>query len=653
MKKVAVMCLTSEKDSLLTQLMDFGAMEVRSRSDMPSDEIWTRNTSTDEDSKVISEYDESVGKAKSAIEILNKYGKIKEPLFITKMKVKEDGVHLLRSKRGQTHRDVEHILGLNEQLLKLREETNKLEQDRAYLIPWRKYGLPLEKTETKTARILLGTIPVDKSLEQLVAVAKEPDKEFFISVAESRKDYHYIGAIIKSDALESTMEVLKDYGFTAMSFSDYLGTADENLQRIFDEQKRIEKEIEATVEKISAFSKAKEEIEVYADFLTIDRDKEKVRENLLKTKKVCFIQGWIPAVTEEKLKRILEERGCYYFIEEPAEEDQVPVLIENKSMFVPFEGITEMYSLPDYRGFDPTSIFAAFYAIFFGIMLSDAGYGILMAVACGVILKKYELEGSAYKMIKLFLYCGLSTAFWGAMFGGWFGDIIQVFSRVILNHEVVIKPIWFNPIDDPMKLLIFSLALGVLHLFVGMGIKSYMQIREGKWLDAFFDQGFWYILLTGAIIWAAAGSIYPPMADIGKYMFIGGAVGLLLTGGRHNKGFGKVVGGLAALYNITGYLSDILSYSRLLALGLATGVIAQVINTMGGLFGGGIVGGILLMVVFIFGHSLNFAINALGSYVHSCRLQYIEFFGKFYEDGGEPFKPFKENTKYIKILKEK
>ena len=203
-----------------------------------------------------------------------------------------------------------------------------------------------------------------------------------------------------------------------------------------------------------------------------------------------------------------------------------------------------------------------------------------------------------------------------------------------------------------MTLLIFSLALGIIHIFVGMGIKAYMQIKEGHWFDAVCDEGFWYFTILGLIAWLGGSFVSPALPKIGMWLTIIGAAGLLLTGGRHNKGFGKITGGLSNLYNITSYMSDILSYARLLALGLATGVIAQVVNTLGSLFGGGIGGVIALIIIFLLGHTLNLAINVLGAFIHSSRLQYVEFFGKFYEDGGEPFNPFRKKTKYIKIEQE-
>ena len=370
------------------------------------------------------------------------------------------------------------------------------------------------------------------------------------------------------------------------------------------------------------------------------------------TKRTFNFEGWVPSHLKDGVERILDRYGCHYEYREPLEGEEVPVMIENSAAVTPFEAVTQMYSMPDYKGFDPTKWFAIFYAMFFGIMLSDAGYGLVITIATFVALKKFELEGMTKKMVKMFMYCGIATVFWGAMFGGWFGDLIPVVADVLFGKKVEIKPIWFNPIDDPTRLLIWSLGFGVVHIFLGMAINAYMLIKRGHFWDAVFDVFSWYVLIIGAIMYGALGNSNPMLGKIGLYMAVIGAAVLLLTGGRKNKGFGKVTGGLGALYGITGYVSDILSYSRLLALGLATGVIASVVNTMGSLGGRGIVSFIVLIVVGIVGHSFNMAINILGAFVHSSRLQYIEFFGKFYEDGGEEFDPFRNETKYIRILKE-
>ena len=255
------------------------------------------------------------------------------------------------------------------------------------------------------------------------------------------------------------------------------------------------------------------------------------------------------------------------------------------------------------------------------MMLSDAGYGLILTVACFFILRKYDIEGLTRKMIKMFLFCGIATVFWGAMFGGWFGDFIPSFTKTVFGHKVNVGAIWFNPIDDPTRLLIFSLLFGVVHLFAGMGINAYMMIRRGNLKDAVFDVFSWYMVIVGGGLWLAGSNISAGAAPAGRVVCIVGAAIILLTGGRNNKGIGKLTGGLGSLYGVTGYISDILSYARLLALGLATGVIANVVNLLGSMIGSGVVGLIAMIVVGIIGHTFNLAINALGSFVHSNNYQ--------------------------------
>ena len=649
MQRVAVIGLDTEKEKLMNQLMDFGAVELTDQSEKLSEEIWAQTASVDEDREKVISLEAKANRAEQALEVIDRYGDIKHPLFRTRRAVKKSQMDKLIEGEEKNEKNVDYILGLNDRIHSINEKINKLIQDEAFLSPWVNYDLPLETEGTETTAVFTGVLPVGTDTEKLNARLEEEIERVLFKVVGSDKDLIYTAALTPKERQEDVLAILKQFGFSQTAFKGYTQTVGENLKRIVGEKDVLEKQKEETAAEIAAAAGMKDGIEEYSDILTIMLDKEKIRTKLLKTRKTFFIEGWVPEKCVPKASAILEENGCYYTFRDPLEDEEVPVLLHNSSAVVPFEAVTEMYSLPDYRGFDPTSIFALFYAVFFGMMLSDAGYGILMAVGCFIVLKKFNLEGMTYKMIKLFFYCGISTIIWGALFGGWFGDIVAVFSRTFLGKEVVLQPIWFNPLDDPMKLLILSLALGIVHIFIGMGIKAYMQIKEGKWLDAVCDEGFWYITILGLIAWLGGGTVSPALPKVGMYMSIIGAAGLLLTGGRHNKGFGKITGGLSNIYSITSYMSDILSYARLLALGLATGVIAQVVNTMGTLFGGGFGGLIALVLIFILGHALNLAINALGAFIHSSRLQYVEFFGKFYLDGGEPFDPFRRKTKYIKL----
>ena len=648
MQRIAVIGMDGCKKQLLSRLMDFGAVELTEQSSKLTEEVWKNNTRIEENREEITRLEGKINQAVMALETIEKHGGLKSPLFATRRSVAKAQAESAAADLGSYEQKAEFILKLDDRITELNEEINKLNQDEAALLPWSNYDVPLECTGTRTTKIDTGLLPAGSDLDSL---GKELDQlnQVIFSPVGSDRDLYYVAVISDNQIHDDVLAILKQSGFSQMSFKDFKGTVRENLIRIQGERDVLKVELEKAADEVAANAGLKPDIEMYHDILTVSLDKQKIESKLLKTKRTFFIEGWIPARCVKQAEEILDENQCCYSFRDPQEDEEVPVALDNKSFFVPFESITEMYSLPDYKGFDPTSIFALFYAIFFGMMLSDAGYGIVMAAGCFIALKKYDLEGNTYKMIKLFFYCGISTMFWGAMFGGWFGDFVQVFSRTILGKEIAVNPIWFNPIEDPMTLLIFSLGLGVIHIFIGMGIKAYMQIKDGHLFDAICDEGFWYLTILGLIGWLAGSSFGAAVVTIGKWMAIVGVAGLLLTGGRDKKGFGKVIGGLGSVYNITSYLSDILSYARLLALGLATGVIAQVVNTMGAMGGGGVKGCIILLIAFVLGHTLNLAINALGAFIHASRLQYIEFFGKFYEDGGEPFDPFRKKTKYIKI----
>ena len=302
-----------------------------------------------------------------------------------------------------------------------------------------------------------------------------------------------------------------------------------------------------------------------------------------------------------------------------ADDEPMPIEFENNKFVTPVEPVTEMFSLPSRGDIDPNPVMSIFYYLFFGLMLSDAGYGLLLVIAAAVMLKKMKPEGTRNKMVQLFLLGGVGSIFWGALFGSWFGNIIPVVAETFFGTTIGQLGL-YDPIKDPMPLLILSFIFGIIHLFTAMGINFYNLTRHGKLKDAIYDVGFWYLFLIGLILLIPIAPLGTPgVFQTGAVMAIAGALGLILTQGRSNSNFfARIFGGLSSLYDVTSYLSDVLSYSRLLALGLATGVIAMVVNTMGSMAGGGIGGAILLIVVFVLGHTMNLLINVLGavSYTH-------------------------------------
>ena len=391
-----------------------------------------------------------------------------------------------------------------------------------------------------------------------------------------------------------------------------------------------------------------EELEVAYEYLSNEELKVSASENFLESPNVVAISGWIPTEDrDEFIKSIEKVVGNNYYIElEEAEygDTEVPVALKNNKVVSAFQSITEMYSTPKYSEMDPTPIMTPFYLLFFGMMLADAGYGILMFIASLIALKKFNLDEKKANFARFFMYLGIPTTVVGIIYGSYFGDILKPYG---------VKGL-VDPATDIMTIFAASLAIGVFQIFVGLGAKAYMLIKQKQYLYAFFDVGSWYMTLGGALLLAGSLVGFPSgIVSFGKWIMIAGMIIIVLTQGRDNKSIGaKLAAGLYALYGLSGYVGDIISYSRLMALGLAGGFIGSAFNLMIGMIGNPIAKIIFGSLIFVGGHLFNVLLSSLGAYVHTCRLQYVEFFGKFYEGGGKPFSPLKSRNKFITVKRD-
>ncbi|MCD7774981.1 MAG: V-type ATP synthase subunit I, partial [Clostridiales bacterium] len=394
------------------------------------------------------------------------------------------------------------------------------------------------------------------------------------------------------------------------------------------------------------------------DYCIIERDKNAAFQKLVKSERIFVLTGFIPEIRCEKLKRDIEDKyDAAVILSDPDEDDDVPVVLKNNGFAAPVETITEMYSLPGKNDIDPTPIMAFFYYFFFGMMLSDAGYGLIMSLALGFVLLKFKMEEHMRNTVKMYFFCGLSTLFWGAMYGSWFGDMPNVIgSNFFGTDKFANTAIWLSPLDELMTLLVYCFIFGLVHLFVGVGIKTYMLWKSGHKFDGLCEFIPTFVLILGfcPIFFGLFTDIPQWMSTIGTPILIAGVVLVVATAGRSSKSIvGKIGGGLYGLYNlVSGYLGDVLSYARLLALGLSTGVIAQVVNMLCVLPSNNVLKLIMIIVVGAVGHTMNLGINLIGAYVHTNRLQYVEFFSKFYDGGGRAMHPLKINTKYYKFKEE-
>lgn len=631
--------------------MNFGVAEINTKVKSMSDNEIPEGTFISNNSAEVSRLDAKIASMESTMDSLEKYDKRKKALFKTRKEITADE---FQHKVDASEKDVDEIIASTSSAIKritdCKSEINKLELTVKGLEPWRSLDVPLNKSETKNSYIFMGMVPVKTNISSLLNNVLERASSSVIQQIGSDKNEIYLFLICLKEEKTSALEALREFGFALVSLEDNKGTAAEAIDTYQNKIESLKKQISSDEKVLEKNALRIQDIECVYDDILIRRDRSKAVSDMINTKKVFCMDGWLPTHKSDEISKLFDKYGCYYEISEPIKSDETPILLKNNKFASPFEAVTEMYSLPLATEVDPTPLLAPFYFLFFGMMLSDAAYGIILALGCFIVMKKFKLEGVMKKMISLFFLCGISTFFWGVMFGGWFGDFIPVFTKTFFGREIVVNPAWFDPLEEPMKLLIFSLILGAIHLFVGMGVQGYMLIKNGKPWDALFDIGLWYLLLIGLVLFGIGGTLTPAVVLIGKWMSIVGAVGIVVTGGRNKKGFGKITGGIGSLYGVTGYLSDVLSYSRLLGLGLATGVVAKVVNILGSLAGNGIVGFIVFLLIFLIGTVFNIAINALGAYVHSCRLQYVEFLGKFYTGGGKPFEPFIGNTKFVKII---
>ncbi len=643
MNKLSLIGLETDKEKLLDSLMNMGVVDISENAEKLSSDEWKGLVIQDGNSEEVALLDDRISNVKWSISYLSKYNVKKKGLFSFRRSINTNEYNIVIQNADKLNSILEDIARYDEILANLKAEKNKYTNLILSLKPWEQLTIPLNETSTLTTTILIGVLPLSAKTDNLREDFKNEATENYFEVINKDDQHHYILVIYHNSCEENVINVLKQYSFSKVAFRELSGSARSNISNAEKNIERIDKEYEEIEKKIADFAEYREDLEILHDHLLIERDRKKILYSLVKTNRTFYLEGWVPTELSEKVKEHINGKTeCLLEISEPDKDEEHPILLRNPKLIQPFEAITEMYSLPSSKDVDPNPVMAPFYFFFFGMMVSDAAYGLILSLITGIMLKKYKLEGTMAKMIKLIFLCGISTFFWGALFGGWFGDIVSVLS----GGKVSINPIWFNPLDNPMKLLIWSMLFGGIHLFAGMGIKAYMLIKEGKPWDALFDIGSWYVALIGIALLFLGGTA----SQIGKYMAIIGAAMLILTQGRSNKNIIKrLLSGVLSLYNITGYLSDVLSYSRLLALGLGTGVIASVINILSTLFGFNVFGIIVLVIVFIVGHTFNIAINALGAYVHSSRLQYVEFFGKFYEGGGKRFEPFKKNTQYINL----
>jgi V/A-type H+-transporting ATPase subunit I len=641
MKKMHLLGLKREKAKILRALQKTGVVEVINVAEEIAEDNFEegsevqKNYVNQELNKELLELETKLSELKFGIDFLKPYVKTTNPLIHGKPNIKKDELSEILLKENSILDSLQAIFDLDTEISQLKTEESKLQTQIETLSPWRSLDIPLDQLgETRKTVFTAAIIPSKSIMELENKISQEALLAEITKLSESKDDVYTL-LVYHKEHKEEMEKLFKEFSVNLQDFGNFKGTAKELIKAAENRLETIEKARANIKDKSKELSDNMRYFEILYDYYSVEKDRKSAFLKVADTDKTFSMEAWLPEKDEELVKSKVSKVTDTLYMEfrAPSEEDNIPVLLSNSKLIEPFEVITELYSLPDPRGFDPNIFMAPFFFVFFGMMLSDAGYGIVVSLLAGYALYKFKMEGFGKKFIALLFLCGISTVIWGAIFGGWFGDLIPL------------KPLWINPMDDPFSVLILSFIMGLVQIYAGIILSAYKNIREGHVADAIMDQGFWLVLLTGLLMFAM-----PELATVGKYMAIVGAVGLILTQGRAQKSIiKKFTSGVLSLYDITGYLSDVLSYSRLLALGLTTGVIATVINTMAKTIPANFIGYVAMALIIIGGHVFNLAINVLGAFVHSSRLQYIEFFGKFYDSGGRAFDPLKVKTTYVEL----
>ncbi len=551
------------------------------------------------------------------IPVAKKKAEVKKDLFTTKRKLSKAEYFAVVDKQEDIMRRAQVFLADMQRVADRKEKIRDIEEHNQEL------QARIQAINTELSDIN-SDLEKDESLTVLIGKQKENSAE---NNSISKDDLKAEPEISLVDKINLLVEERKN---SEASIS-------ENQEDI----KKLDDQIEEIDAKLNSTSAEYDEYEVIHDFYEVQLKKLRAIEKCEYTDYLFTINSYSPTALSTNLKEELESNyQIFVDIQDVETDEDYPILLQNNKFARSFQSLVDMYALPK-PGYDidPTFWASVFYVILFGMMLGDVGYGALMAIMCAIGLFKFKVEGNTKKTMGMLMLSGIVSIPFGFLFGGFFGDLLPT----ITNNAVEFKPLLFNPMEEPIAMLILSMGVGVIHLFAGMAIDIYIKTKRGDWKTGFFKVAPWYLIVVGLILWVTNLSV-------GKYLALTGLIVLLLLGDQSTKNpFKRIFSGIASLTDITSWLSDILSYSRILALGLSTSVIAMVVNILAMLIGYKGITAILFVVILIFGHVLDLALSGLSSYVHTIRLQYVEFFGKFYEGGGRPFEPLDYASKFTKI----
>jgi len=634
MKHLRLLGMESGREALLKAMQDMECVEI---SSIDGSEEALKSGFAKPDDKALMSAQEASRAYRTALASLDRFAPEKKGMFRKRQGVSRAAFFSAESEEN-ARTAAETINKDTRRLGEIESERTKNEALRATLAPWLTVDAPLGGADGALA-VFFGTVGLNVTDDALKALADSLDGLLTWQQASSDRSLRYLLVMCHGSVKERALSALRDLGFSTVSFRGMTGTAKENDKALAENLAALEKERQEIEQRIAGLGGKRETLLEASDRAAIALRREEAKSRLVGTDKVFLLEGWLPADRCAALEKALEPFTCAIETREPTEDEypQVPVQLKNNKLTRPLNMVTEMYSLPAYGTLDPNPLMAPFFILFYGIMMADMGYGLLMMIASVIISKKYRPKGTSGELFSLLGLCGISTFIMGALTGGFFGDFLTQLVAIVSPGTVFALPKLFDPLDDLTMILIGSMALGMVQIVTGMAISLIEKCKRKKFLDAFFEEITWWIVFIGIALLA--------LGKGAAVLYVGCAL-VLLGPIVQNKGWGKLTGVFGSVYNhVTGYFGDILSYTRLMALMLAGSVIAQVFNMLAAMPGNVIA----FIIISMLGNAMNFGLNLLGCYVHDLRLQCLEFFNKFYVDGGKPFRPMTLDTEYVDL----
>ena len=641
MKRLRLIALARDRDELLSSLLHAGCVEVSEPPADLADPLLRR------DKARVAEAKSELAELKQALSVLRRQAPQKEGLLTPRQVVRErdlldHGAMAAALEKARTVNDHAKAAG------QCSARETRLNAELQSLRPWEACDLPLNEAGTRCVAVLLGTVPSAVDFDAMAGAVSEAAEASQVTLLSADGQQQCLEVLVHRSQEGAALEALRSYGFSLPQFKDASGTARDNVRRLEEEMEAVRAQRQAELDAIRAMGPETGALKLCVDQVQQVLATEETKERILAGGSILCLDGWVDEPNVSKLEQALAAFDCAWELTDPAPEEypKVPVKLQNGPLTRCMNMVTEMYALPVYGTVDPNPLMAPFFILFYGIMMADMGYGLLMVLGALFMIKKMRARGGMRNFAELLFYCGISTFVIGALTGGFFGDFLPQLASII-NPDTTFTalPALFTPLEDTMAILVGSLVLGFIQIITGQVVSFVKKARDGHLWDGVWDEGPWWMIYLGvglAVLGVGNVAGYPVVLVVGILMLAYGST-------RNSKGIGKVGAFVGAVYNgATGIFGDVLSYARLMALMLSGSIIASVFNTLGAITGNVITFVVIAMV----GNALNFALNLLGCYVHDLRLQCLEFFKTFYQDGGKPFRPLAINTKYVDIKEE-